>query len=85
MKNDMITTVLNFVLAVLVLAGVLFALLSMMRIREFRSLQLPAAQANAAMMQIQALANDVAAYNLKNPSPELSKLIQPAPAKPAAH
>jgi hypothetical protein len=85
MKNDTITTFLNLVLAVLVLAGVLFALLAMSRTREFRQLQLPAAQANAAMMQIQTLANDVALYNQKNPSPELSKLIQPAPAKPAAH
>jgi hypothetical protein len=83
MKNDTTTTVLNLVLGVLALAGVLFALLAILRIRDFRTLQLPAAQANANMMQAQALINDVAAYNQKFPSPELGKLIQPTPATPA--
>ena len=34
-------------------------------------------------MQVQALAQDVAAYNQKSPSPELTKLLSVAQATPA--
>ncbi|MEI9959660.1 MAG: hypothetical protein WDM76_00610 [Limisphaerales bacterium] len=84
MKNDTITTVLNLVLGLLALAGVWFALMTILHTRDFRSLQFQATQANNSILQIQAIANEAAAYNQKYPSAELTKLLQPAPAKPAA-
>ena len=42
-------------------------------------------QAKRSLFQAQALAGDVAVYNQKNPSPELTKLLQSLQAKPAAH
>lgn len=85
MKNDTITAVLNCVLGLLALAGVLFALMTMMRMREFRALQFQATQANNSILQIQAVANDAAAYNQKNPNPDLTRILQGLQGKPAAH
>jgi hypothetical protein len=44
-----------------------------------------AAVDNNALVRVQALANDVQAYNLKNPSPELARILQSIQAKPATH
>ena len=63
MKNDTTTTVLNFVLAALVILGVVFALLAMNRTRELRQLSLNATTANSALMRAQSLANDATAFN----------------------
>lgn len=84
MKNDTTTTVLNFVLAALVVLGVIFALLTMQRQREQRALTLQAAYANNALAKIQALANDTAAYNSQVRNPDLARLLQSIQAKPAA-
>ena len=84
MKNDTTTTVLNFVLAVLVILGVAFALLTMNRTRELRTLSSAALQANNNLMRAQGLANDVMAYNATAKSPELTRIlngVQAAPAK----
>jgi len=84
MKNDTTTTVLNFVLAVLVILGVAFALLTMNRTRELRTLSSAALQANNNLMRAQGLANDVMAYNATAKSLELTRIlngVQAAPAK----
>jgi hypothetical protein len=58
MKNDNITTALNLVLAVLAILGVVFALQTIFRTRELRTLQFQATQANAYRMAVESLAND---------------------------
>ena len=83
MKNDNITTALNLVLAVLAIFGVIFALLTIFRTRELRTLQIQATQANAYSMAVQALANDTIAYSQKNPNADILRILQPAQAKPA--
>ena len=68
----------------LAVAGVIFAVQTIFLTREFRAMTVQATIANNSLMQVQALANDVAAYNQKNPSAELTKLLAAAQAKPAA-
>ena len=85
MKTDTTTTVLNFVLALMVLLGVVFALLTMSRTRELRVLTTNANFANSSLMRAQSLANDVAAYNASAKSPELTRILQAVQPKPAAH
>ena len=89
MKNDTTTTLLNFVLAVLVVAGVVLAYLAMNRTSALRKLQ-PVMQAQVQSFQIvsgraQALLGDVITYNTTAKSPELQQIIQSAqtPAQPA--
>ena len=84
MKSDTTTTVLNFILAVLVILGVVFALLSITRTREFRDLSTNATLANSALMRAQGLANDTAAYNASAKSPELTRSLQSVQPKTAA-
>ena len=84
MKNDTTTTALNFVLAALVLLGVVFALLAMNRTRELRQLSLNATIANNSLMRAQSLANDVAAYNATAKSDDLTKILTAIQPKPAA-
>ncbi len=89
MKNDTTTTVLNFVLAILVILGVLFALLAMNRTRNNRLIAPVAMQANAKAMMIQSLINDVNAYNAQAKSPEVNRILQSlqtsVQGKPATH
>lgn len=85
MKSDMINSILTFVLGVLLVAGVIFALQAINHTREFRSLNKQVARVQSSVLQAQALANDVALYNQKNPAPELTKLLQSIQVKPAAH
>jgi hypothetical protein len=83
MKSDTTTTVLNFILAALVILGVVFALLSIMRTREFRQLTANATFANSTLMRAQGLANDAAAYNISAKSPELTRILQSVQPKAA--
>jgi hypothetical protein len=83
MKNDNITTALNLVLAVLAILGVIFALQTIFRTRELRTLQIQATQANAYRMAVEALANDALAYSQKNPNADILRIVQPTQAKPA--
>jgi hypothetical protein len=85
MKCETTNTVLNFVLAVLVISGVAFALLNIQRTREFRKVNPAAIQANAKLMMMQAFVNDVTAYNNQVKSPEINRMLQPLLTKPAAH
>ena len=84
MKCDTTNAILTFVLGVLAVAGVIFALQTIFLTREFRQLSVQATFANNSILQAQALAGDVAAYNQKNPNPELTKILQAVQAKPAA-
>jgi hypothetical protein len=70
MKCETMNSALTFVL------GVIFALQTIFRTREIRSLQVQAANINANYMRLQTLANDVNAYNQKAPSPELTRILQ---------
>jgi hypothetical protein len=87
MKCVLTNSILTFTLGVFALFGVLFALQTIFLTRDLRRLSTQAAAANSALVQMQspaqALFNDVTVYNKNNPSPELTKLLQP-PAKPAA-
>ena len=83
MKSDLTNSILTFVLGVLAVAGVIFALQTIFLTREFRSLSVQASIANNSLAQARALANDVGLYNQKSPSPELTKILQAVQAKPA--
>jgi uncharacterized membrane protein YccC len=83
MKNDTIMTVLNFVLALLVVCGVAFALMSIWRTRDLRAISPIAMQANSKAMMYQSLVNDVGAYNAQAKSPEITRLLQSLQSKPA--
>jgi hypothetical protein len=85
MKSDTTNTVLNFVLAVLVISGVFFALWTIQRTREFREFSPVAAQANNKFLMMQSFVNDVGAYNAQAKSPEIARMLQSLQPKPAAH
>ena len=76
MKCETMNSVLTFVLGAFVVLGVILALQTINRMREIRSLQIQAANINANYMRLQALANDVNAYNQKTPSAELTHILQ---------
>jgi len=80
MKCETMNSVLTFVLGVFVMAGVIFALQTIVRTREIRSLQLQAANINANYVRLQSLANDVNTFNQnqKTPSPDLTRILQAA-------
>jgi len=88
MKSDTTTTALNFALAAMVILGVVFAILNIIRVRELRQLQgnlqfrMQAAQVNA--VRAQSLANEVSTYNNTAKSAELDAILksitQPKPA-----
>ncbi|MGA9450482.1 MAG: hypothetical protein WBW41_03955 [Verrucomicrobiia bacterium] len=83
MKCETTNTVLTFVLGALALLGVMFALQTIFRTREYNTLTGQANAANGAFMRVQSLANDVQAYNQKNPNPDLTRILQSVQAKPA--
>ena len=83
MKSDTTTTVLNFVLLMLAICGVFFAITTFSRTRELRLISPQASVDNTVLSRMQALANEVAAYNQKNPSPELTKILQTIQSKTA--
>jgi hypothetical protein len=68
MKCETTNTVLTLILAVLVLGGVLFALQTIFRTRELRSISLQANMANSTLMQEQALFNDCLEYSKTHPA-----------------
>ena len=85
MKNDLTNWVLTLVLAVLAVAGAVLVLRTVMQTRELRAINISATSQNSFIGQSQVLLNDVVVYNQKNPSPELTKLLQSIQPKPAAH
>ena len=82
MKNDTMTTLLNFVLTVLVILSVVFACFFLWRTHSARALQarlqVEAQATQFASIKIQALLNDVIAYNSTAKSLELAQIIQSA-------
>ncbi len=76
MKSDTTTTALNLILAVLVILGVYFALLNIMRTRELRRITPVAMQVNTKMLMIQSLLTDVNNYNQQAKDPEMAKMLQ---------
>jgi hypothetical protein len=87
MKCETTNGILTFMLGVLLLLDVLFAVRTINSTRAFRSLEIQATQAQAALVQIQqveSIGNDAMGYNLKNPSPELTRILQAAQVKSAA-
>lgn len=85
MKSDLVVSALIFVLGALAVLGVVFALQTIFLTREFRALSTQAGIANNSLLQAQQLAHDVEVYNQKNPSPELTRVLQSIQAKTAAH
>jgi hypothetical protein len=71
-------SVLTFVLGAFVVLGVIFALQTIFRTREFRSLQIQMTNINANYMRLQGLAADVNAFNQKTPNAELTRILQAA-------
>ena len=90
MKNDTTTTILNFVLAALVILGVVFALMTMMHQRTLRfaqlNLQVEMQKIQVINSKAQLLANDALTYNATAKNPQLNAILQSvlAPQPPAA-
>jgi hypothetical protein len=85
MKSDTTTTLLNFILAVLVILGVVFALWNITWQHEYRALTINANIANARIMRVQRLANDTAVFNISAKNPELTRILQSIEPKAAVH
>jgi hypothetical protein len=83
MKCETTDTILKFVLAALVILAVIFALQTMFRTRELRSLNLQATMANNNVLRVRSLYNDSLIYSQKNPDPDLMRILQTVQAKPA--
>jgi len=89
MKCNTTNTVLTFLLGALLLLDVVFALRTIIYSRELRSLQIQAMQDQAFLNQfgqLESIAKDTIAYNQKNPTAELTRILQAAQTqtKPAA-
>jgi len=81
MKCETTNTVLTFVLGALTLLSVIFALQTIFRTREMRSLQMAIPEKNY-MMTVQLLYNDATEYSKTHP--EMNRFLQPIqPAKPS--
>ena len=85
MKNDTTTIFLNFALAALLLLSLTFAIMANYQTNKLTLLNAQAQQAGVVLARLQSLANDAAVYNLTAKSPELTRILQSAQAKPAAH
>ena len=83
MKTELTSLFLTFVLGVFAVAGAILVVRTVMQTRELRTISIEAVGQNGFIAQSQTLLNDVAAYNQKNPSLELTKLLQSVQAKPA--
>jgi hypothetical protein len=82
MKCETTNTVLTLVLAALVLAGVLFALQTIFRTRELRTISMQANMANSTLLQEQALFNDCMEYSKTHPAiTPILESVQPRTAK----
>ncbi len=84
MKSDTTTAILNFVLAALVLLGVVFALMVIFNTHTLRQLSSTATADQAILARAQALANDTVAYNATAKNPDMTRILQAIQPKPAA-
>ncbi len=85
MKSESLNGILTYVLGVLVILAVYFALKVFFLTRESRSLQAQALQASAKMAQTEAVFKEAQAYNVKYQSPDLTRILQSAQPKSATH
>ncbi|MGA9777759.1 MAG: hypothetical protein ACLPRE_12255 [Limisphaerales bacterium] len=83
MKSEATNTVLTFVLAVLVLASVLFALQSIFRSRALRSLQSQTFACQSNLNRLNLLMQD--AVNYGKVHPDINRVLQPFEGKSATH
>lgn len=83
MKCDTTNCILTFVLGVLVVLGVVFALKTINHTREVRLLQAQVANAQRSVNILNLLLNDAALYGKTHP--DINPIIQPFETKPAAH
>jgi hypothetical protein len=83
MKSGTTNAVLTLMLAVLVLAGVLFALQTIFRTRELRSISMEANLANSGLVREQAFFNDVLVYAKTHPA--INPILESVESKPATH
>jgi hypothetical protein len=84
MKCETTDTILKFTLGALVILAVVFALQTIFRTRELRSLTQQAGADKNSLMLMQSLYNDTLAYSQKYPSPDLTRILQTVQAKPAS-
>ena len=83
MKSETTNTVLTLVLAVLVLASVLFTLQSIFRSRELRNLQSQTIACQSNLNRLNLLMNEAVIYGKVHP--DINHILQPFQAKPATH
>jgi hypothetical protein len=83
MKSETTNTVLTFILGVLVLLGVIFALKTINHTRELRSLTSQAVNANAMLISEQTFFNDCLEYGKTHS--DINRILQPFETKPAIH
>ena len=83
MKCGTTNAILTFVLGALAVSGVVLVLRTVMQTRQLRTMTPEVTMQNAYLSQAQMFIGDVAIYNQKNPSPEITKLLQSLP-KPAS-
>src|SRR5579859_2709278 len=81
MKSETTNTVLTLVLAVVVLASVLFALQSIFRSRQLRNLQSQTIACQSNLNRLNLLLNEALVYGKVHP--DINHVIQPFEAKPA--
>ena len=70
------TTILNFVLLILVVASVGFGWLATNRTVALQNTMVLQAQINLQEVKLQALVNDVVNYNQQAKSPEITRMLQ---------
>lgn len=82
MKCETTNTVLTLLLALLVLGGVVFALQSIFRTREFRTLQSQVIARQTNMNRLNLLLNEAMVYGKTHP--DINRILQPFEGKPVA-
>ncbi len=83
MKCETMNSILTFVLGVLLVLGVVFALKTINHTREVRLLQSQVVNAQRGVNILNMLLNDAAQYGKTHP--DINPIIQPFETKPAAH
>jgi len=81
MKCETTNTVLTWVLGALVLLGALFALQTIFRMREFRTLQAQAITCQTSLSRLNLLLNESVLYGKTHP--DINRVLQPFEAKSA--
>ena len=83
MKSGTTNIVLTWVLAVIVLAGVFFALRAIFSQKQLRTMQAQVILCQTTMNRLNVVLNEAAQYGKTHP--DIDHVLQPFEAKPAAH